>query len=358
MIKDYQVELFELLEVVGKQNASDLHISVGRHPTLRIDGDLIPLVKKPIITPEDAQGLVLALLNEEQKQRFLKEKELDFAYSYKDKARFRVNVFFQQGYMGASLRFLPFKIKTLKELSLPSVLEKFTQHTQGFFLVVGPSGHGKSTTLAALIDIINHKRNDHIITIEDPIEYIFTQDRCIIDQREVGFDTESFHRALRSAFRQDPDVIMVGEMRDLETISTALTAAETGHLVFATLHTNNAAQTIDRIIDSFPASAQSQIKIQLAATLLGVVSQRLIPRIEGGRIPAVEIMFSNPAVRNLVREGKTHQLDMVIETSAEEGMISLNKSLADLVHKGEISLENAELYSLNPSELRELIGTK
>jgi len=358
MIKDYQVELFELLEAVGKQNASDLHISVGRHPTLRIDGDLIPLVKKPIITPEDAQGLVLALLNEEQKQRFLKEKELDFAYSYKDKARFRVNVFFQQGYMGASLRFLPFKIKTLKELSLPSVLEKFTQHTQGFFLVVGPSGHGKSTTLAALIDIINHKRNDHIITIEDPIEYIFTQDRCIIDQREVGFDTESFHRALRSAFRQDPDVIMVGEMRDLETISTALTAAETGHLVFATLHTNNAAQTIDRIIDSFPASAQSQIKIQLAATLLGVVSQRLIPRIEGGRIPAVEIMFSNPAVRNLVREGKTHQLDMVIETSAEEGMISLNKSLADLVHKGEISLENAELYSLNPSELRELIGTK
>jgi len=343
MIKDYQVELFELLEAVGKQNASDLHISVGRHPTLRIDGDLIPLVKKPIITPEDAQGLVLALLNEEQKQRFLKEKELDFAYSYKDKARFRVNVFFQQGYMGASLRFLPFKIKTLKELSLPSVLEKFTQHTQGFFLVVGPSGHGKSTTLAALIDIINHKRNDHIITIEDPIEYIFTQDRCIIDQREVGFDTESFHRALRSAFRQDPDVIMVGEMRDLETISTALTAAETGHLVFATLHTNNAAQTIDRIIDSFPASAQSQIKIQLAATLLGVVSQRLIPRIEGGRIPAVEIMFSNPAVRNLVREGKTHQLDMVIETSAEEGMISLNKSLADLVHKGEISLENAEL---------------
>ena len=358
MIKDYQVELFELLETVGKQNASDLHISVGRHPTLRIDGDLIPLVKKPIITPEDAQGLVLTLLNEEQKQRFLKEKELDFAYSYKDKARFRVNVFFQQGYMGASLRFLPFKIKTLKELNLPSVLEKFTQHTQGFFLVVGPSGHGKSTTLAALIDIINHKRNDHIITIEDPIEYIFTQDRCIIDQREVGFDTESFHRALRSAFRQDPDVIMVGEMRDLETISTALTAAETGHLVFATLHTNNAAQTIDRIIDSFPASAQSQIKIQLAATLLGVVSQRLIPRIEGGRIPAVEIMFSNPAVRNLIREGKTHQLDMVIETSAEEGMISLNKSLADLVHKGEISLENAELYSLNPSELRELIGTK
>mgnify|MGYP000259319994 CR=1 FL=1 len=358
MIKDYQAELFELLEAVGKQNASDLHISVGRHPTLRIDGDLIPLVKKPIITPEDAQGLVLTLLNEEQKQRFLKEKELDFAYSYKDKARFRVNVFFQQGYMGASLRFLPFKIKTLKELNLPSVLEKFTQHTQGFFLVVGPSGHGKSTTLAALIDIINHKRNDHIITIEDPIEYIFTQDRCIIDQREVGFDTESFHRALRSAFRQDPDVIMVGEMRDLETISTALTAAETGHLVFATLHTNNAAQTIDRIIDSFPASAQSQIKIQLAATLLGVVSQRLIPRIEGGRIPAVEIMFSNPAVRNLIREGKTHQLDMVIETSAEEGMISLNKSLADLVHKGEISLENAELYSLNPSELRELIGTK
>ena len=314
------------------------------------------MVKRPIITPERAEGLALALLSEEQKEKCLKEREVDLSYAYKDKARFRVNVFFQQGYMSAALRFLPFKIRTLKELNLPSILERFTHHSQGFFLMVGPAGHGKSTTLASLIDVINHTRNDHIITIEDPVEYVFTQDRCIIDQREVGFDTRGFHRALRSSFRQDPNVIMVGEMRDLETVSAALSAAETGHLVFATLHTNNAAQTIDRIIDSFPPSGQSQIRIQLAATLVGVVSQRLIPRIDGGRIPAAEIMFANSAIRNLIREGKTHQIDLVIETSADEGMISLNKSLADLVHKGEISLENAELYSLDPGELRMLLG--
>lgn len=355
-MENYQPELYELLEAVGKQNASDLHISVGRYPTLRIDGELIPLVKRPVITPEHAQGLVLALLTDEQKDKFLKEREIDFAYSYKEKARFRVNVFFQRGYMGAALRFLPFKIKTLEELNLPLILERFTEHNQGFFLMVGPAGHGKSTTLAALIDLINHNRNDHIITIEDPIEYIFVQDRCIVDQREVGHDTEGFHRALRSSFRQDPDVIMVGEMRDLETISTALSAAETGHLVFATLHTNNAAQTIDRIIDSFPSSAQNQIRIQLAASLVGIVSQRLLPRIDGGRIPATEIMLVNSAIRNLIRESKTHQLDLVIETSADEGMISLNRSLADLVHKGEISLENAELYSSDPKGLKILLG--
>ncbi len=258
--------------------------------------------------------------------------------------------------MATALRFLPSKIRTIKELNLPSVLENFANHTQGFFLVVGPAGHGKSTTLAALIDFINHQRSDHIITIEDPIEYIFTQDRSIINQREVGLDTKGFHRALRSSFRQDPNVIMVGEMRDLETISTALTAAETGHLVFATLHTNNAAQTIDRIIDSFPSSAQSQVKIQLASTLLGVASQRLIPRIEGGRIPAMEIMLSNTAIRNLIRQGKSHQIDLVIETNADEGMVSLNRSLAGLVKQGEISLENAQLYSLDPGELRVLLG--
>ena len=356
MTKDYQPELYELLEAVGKQNASDLHISVARHPTLRIDGKLIPLVKRPILTPEHAQGLVFALLTDEQKERFLKEKELDFSYSFKEKARFRVNVFFQRSYMSAALRYLPFKIKTVKELNLPPTLERFTHYSQGFLLMVGPSGHGKSTTLAALIDMINHTRNDHIVTIEDPIEYIFIQDRCIIDQREVGFDTEGFHQALRSSFRQDPNVIMVGEMRDLETMSTALSAAETGHLVFATLHTNNAAQTVDRIIDSFPPSGQSQIKIQLAASLVGIISQRLIPRIDGGRIPATEIVFANSAIRNLIREGKTHQIDLVIETSADEGMISLNKSLADLIHRGEISLESAELYSLNPAELGMLLG--
>lgn len=355
-MNDYQAELNELLEIVGRQNASDLHISVGRHPTLRVDGTLIPLVKKPVIIPEYAEGLVLELLEEEQKERFLKEREIDFSYSYKDKARFRVNVFYQGGYMSAAMRFLSSKIKTIKELNLPLILERFVHYSQGFFLMVGPSGHGKTTTLASLIDLINHTRSKHIITIEDPIEYIFTQDRCIINQREVGLDTKGFHQALRSSFRQDPDVIMIGEMRDLETISTALNAAETGHLVFATLHTNNAAQTVNRIIDTFPSAGQTQVRAQLASTLVGVVSQRLIPRVDGGRIPATEVMFANTAIRNLIRENKVYQIDLVVDTSADVGMLSLNRSLADLVHKGEISLENAELYSSNPNELRTLLG--
>ena len=254
------------------------------------------------------------------------------------------------------MRFLPSKIRTVKELNLPQIVEKFASHSQGFLLIVGPTGHGKTTTMAALIDYINHHFAKHIVTIEDPIEYVFDQDKSLIEQREVGNDTKSFARALRGALRQDPDVIMVGEMRDLETISTALTAAETGHLVIATLHTNNAAQTIDRVIDSFPAEAKNQVRAQLAATLLGVVSQRLIPRVNGGRIPAVEVMLVNSAVRNLIRDGKIYQIDLVIETSSDEGMISLNRSLADLVHKGAISLENAEIYSLNPSDLRMLLG--
>lgn len=356
MPKNYQLQLEQFLEMAGKQNASDLHLSVGRHPTLRIDGNLISLTKHPILTGEQTKGLADALLTEEQKERLLKYKEVDFSYNYKDMARFRVNVFYQRGYLSAALRLFPSKIKTVKELNLPIIIEKFANNSQGFFLVVGPTGHGKTTTLAALVDYINHNQTRHIVTIEDPIEYIFQQDKSIINQREVGIDTISFKKALRAVFRQDPDVIMVGEMRDLETISTALTAAETGHLVLATLHTNNAAQTIDRIIDSFPAEAQNQVRAQLASTLLGVVSQRLIPEINGGRIPATEIMIANSAIRNLIREGKIYQIDLVIETSMEDGMLSLNRSLADLVHKGQISLENAELYSLNPSDLRMLLG--
>lgn len=356
MPKNYQLQLEELLETAGKHNASDLHISVGRRPTLRVDGHLTSLTKHPILTGEQTKGLTNALLNEDQKERLAKFKDVDFSYNYKDRARFRVNVFYQRGYLSAALRFFPSKIKTIKELNLPPIIEKFATHSQGFFLVVGPTGHGKTTTSAALIDYINHNQTRHIVTIEDPIEYIFQQDKSIINQREVGSDADTFKRALRAAFRQDPDVILVGEMRDLETISTALTAAETGHLVIATLHTNDAAQTIDRIIDSFPAEAKNQVRAQLASTLLGVVSQRLIPQINGGRIPATEIMIANSAVRNLIREGKIYQIDLVIETSVEEGMISLNRSLADLVHKGQISLENAELHSLNSSDLRMLLG--
>ncbi len=259
---------------------------------------------------------------------------------------------YRRGFISIALRFIPSKIRNFEELNLPTTLKQFCGQNQGFVLVTGPSGHGKSTTLAALINEINHNRADHIITIEDPIEYIFQNDHAIVDQREVYQDTLSFARALRSTFRQDPDVIMVGEMRDLETMATAITAAETGHLVFATLHTNNAAQTIHRIVGSFSSEQQAQVRSQLAGSLLGVISQRLIPRIQGGLIPACEIMFNTPAVANLIRENKIHEIGLVIETSVEAGMISLNRSLASLVKSREISLENAMAYSLNPAELR------
>ncbi|MDP3727112.1 MAG: PilT/PilU family type 4a pilus ATPase, partial [bacterium] len=287
--------------------------------------------------------------------RFLAEWELDLSYAYRDLSRFRVNVFFQKGFMGAALRLIPTVIRTFEELNLPPILAEFCARPQGFFLAVGPTGHGKTTTLAAMIDYVNHTRTDHVITVEDPIEYLFTSDRAIIDQREIGMDTESFHRALKSMFREDVDIAMIGEMRDPETMATAVTAAETGHLILSSLHTNNAAQTIDRIIDSFAAYQQAQIRAQLASTLIGIVSQRLIPRVSGGLIPAVEVLVTNPAVRNLIREGKTHEIDLVIETSSEQGMISLNRSLVDLVRRGEITLEQAALYSLNPTELASLI---
>ena len=352
---DYKNKLNELLLATATQSASDLHIGVGQKPSLRIDGKLLPLEKEDIVTPETAQGLILAMLSPEQKDILLAKKELDLSYSLEDKARFRVNVFFQKGFMAAALRLIPTKIHTVEELNLPPILHDFTKISQGFVLVVGPAGHGKSTTLAALVDEINHTRTDHIVTVEDPVEYLFVQDRSIISQREVGPDTLGFHRALRSILRQDPDVIMVGEMRDTASIATAMTAAETGHLVFATLHTNSAAQTIDRILDSFPAEQQGQATSQLAATLVAIISQRLIPRVDGGRVPAVEIMIVNPAIRNLIRERKTYQIDLVIETSAQEGMATLNRSLASWVQKRVISLEQAELYSLNPSELKILL---
>ncbi len=352
---DYKQKLRDLLLMTAKQNASDLHIGVGRRPTLRIDGVLVPLQKEPMITPQIAEGLVSELLTPEQKERFIRERQLDFAYSFEDKARFRVNVYFQRGYMAAALRTIHSRIRTIEELNLPPILHDFTGLTQGFILLVGPAGHGKSTTLAALLDEINHKRTDHIITIEDPIEYIFTQDKCLISQREVGSDVPSFSAGLRTVLRQDPDVIMVGEMRDPISIATAMTAAETGHLVFSTLHTNSAAQTIDRIIDSFPPEQQGQVVSQLAATLVAIVSERLIPRVSGGRVPAMEIMLVNPAIRNLIRERKVYQIDLVIETSLQEGMITLNRSLAHLVKNKEISLETAETYSLNPAELRILL---
>ncbi len=352
---DYSQQLKKILDITIKEEASDLLVSVSHPPTIRITGQLVPLAKEKILTKEDAKGLAFALMDEAKKQKFLAEKEIDFSYDFEGKARFRVNIFFQRNAVSMALRLISANIKTIEQLSLPPVLHEFLNKTQGLVLVTGASGQGKSTSLAAMIDEINHTRAVHVITIEDPIEYVYKADRAIIEQREVEIDTNSFATALRSSFRQNPDVIMVGEMRDLETISTTITAAETGHLVFATLHTNSAAQSIHRVIDVFPADQQNQIRFQLAGSLLAVVSQRLIPRISGGFIPACEVMICNTAVSNLIRENKTHEIPAVIETSMKEGMISLNRSLSDLVRNKQISLNDSIDYSLNPMELKNLL---
>ena len=352
---DYKKELAELIMTVVKEGASDLHLTVGRPPTFRVSGSLIPLVKKPVLSPEDTEGLIFAMLDETKKESLIKDKELDFSFMFEDKVRFRVNAFFQRGFLGASLRLIPVEIKSFKSLGLPDFLIDFANKEQGFFLVVGPIGHGKSTTLAAMIDHINHTKSEHIITVEDPVEYLFIQDKSIVDQREIRSDTKDFSHAMRSMFRQDINVAMIGEMRDVETISTAVTAAETGHLILSSLHTNNAAQTIDRIIDSFSPEQQNQIRVQLANALLGVFSQRLIPKVSGGRVPAYELLINTPAVKNLIRENRSHEIDMVIETGLESGMVSMNRSLANLVREGDITAESAYAYSLSPGGLEGLI---
>ncbi len=350
------MQLQELLAEVVKQNASDLHITVGKPPTIRVNDQLIPIANREVITPEIAENLVLSLLTKEQKDILLQDKEFDFSYAYSDQGRFRVNAYFQKSYLAAALRLIPAKVKTLEELNLPVVLKSFADAKQGFFIACGPAGHGKTTTVAAMIDHINKQRADHIITIEDPIEYTFIQDKCLIDQREVHLDTHSFPQALKSCLRQDPDVIFVGEMRDLETISTAATLAETGHLVLSTLHTNTAAETIDRMVGVFPPHQQEQIRFQLASSLLGMISQRLIPRIDKpGRIVVAEVLKINSAARNLIREGKTYQLNNIILTSKQEGMISLDTSLAELVKSKIISKENALAYAIDQKNLSMLL---
>jgi len=347
----YSSQLKTLLELTVKREATDLHLSVGHPPILRINGQLTPLKEEPVLTPDDTERLARFLLTDQQEERLLKEREIDFSYEFEKKARFRANVFYRRGVISIALRRIPIKIPTLDELNRPAILHRFAQAEQGFLLITGPSSHGKSTTLASLVDEINHTRPVHIITIEDPIEFVFEDDKAVIDQREVGSDTLSFPKALRSALRQDPDVIMVGEMRDPETISTALTAAETGHLVLSTLHTNSAAETIHRIVDSFPGEQQNQVRSQLSGCLLGIISQRLLPRLRGGLTVACEIMINTPATANLIRENKIYEIPSIIQTSSESGMMSLNKSLAELVKKREISLETALAYSLNPDEL-------
>lgn len=355
MAADYAALLKKYMNVVAHEGASDLHFSTGAHPTVRVAGALSPMLKEAPLTPEDTLGFVKALLNDVQLKRFLEEKEVDFAFESEDGTRFRGNAFYQRGAVGIALRLIPKQIRTVKDLNLPDIVESFARKTQGFFLVVGPVGQGKTTTLASLIELINRERMEHIVTIEDPIEYIFEPKQSLIDQREVRLDTRDFSTALTSAFRQDVDVILVGEMRGPETMSAAVTAAETGHLVFSTLHTNNAAQTIDRIIDTFPGTQQDQIRLQLASSLAGIFSQRLIPRISGGLIPAYELLINNKAVSNLIREKRTHEINTVIETGSADGMIDMNRSLAELVSRGEISVESAYQHSLNPNVLQKLL---
>jgi len=356
---DYQLQLNKLLSIAIKEKASDIHFSSKQFPTLRVAGELVHLKKEEKLLEADVQGLAFALMKKNQRERFLEEKEIDFSYTLggqnSKEERFRVNIFFEMSRISCALRLIPSRVFNIEELNLPPILHHLTTAKQGFVLITGPSSQGKSTTLAALIDEINRTRKCHIITIEDPIEYVFIDDKSIIDQREVYSDTLSFARALKSTFRQDPDVIMVGEMRDPVTISTAITAAETGHLVLATLHTNSASQTIHRIVDSFSPEQQMQIRAQLSTSLLGVISQRLIPRIKEGLIPACEVMIQNTAVANLIRENKIHELPSIIEMSMAEGMISLNRSLANLVKTKEITLKSALNYSLNPRELNRLI---
>ncbi len=350
-----ETQLKELVDIMVKENASDLHLAEGRPPIVRVSGFLIPLAKLAVLTKADIEGFLTTLLTPAHRKEFTETNEVNFAWSTSEGRRFRASAYLSLGKTNIAMRLVPKEVKTFEQLGLPPILASFAKRQQGFFLVVGPVGVGKSTTLAAMIETINAERLEHIITIEDPIEYIFQPKKAIIDQREVKADTPDFHTALTGIFRQDADVVMIGEMRDPETISTAVSAAETGHLVLSTLHTNTAAQTVDRIIDSFPASQQEQIRLQLSGSLLGIFSQRLVPRISGGLIPAVELLINNSAISNLIREKRTHEIASVIETSSEEGMIDLNRSLAELVRKGEITVENALQYAINPRTLERML---
>ncbi len=355
MDSDYKKNLENLVRSLVHESGSDVYLTTGRKVAFRINGELIFLPDQKEFSAEDINGFLGVLLAKEKIVEFNKQREMDFSYSIKeDEIRLRGNVFLQRGMISIVMRLIP-KVKSIAELGLPQILETFARRQQGFFLVVGPVGHGKSTTMSSMINLINQEKASHIITIEDPIEFIYTENKSIIDQREVGPDTEDFSVALKSVFREDANVIMIGEMRNLETMATAVTAAETGHLVISTLHTNNASQTIDRIIDSFPPAQQDQIRIQLAGSLLGVFSQRLIPRVAGGRIVAYELMINNSAIANLIREKRTHEIDMVIETGFEQGMMPMNRSLIELVQRGEITMESAYQYSPNPKALEQLL---
>jgi twitching motility protein PilT len=344
-----------LLEEVVKKKASDLHLQVGLPPMLRVDGALVPVSGADVLNDESVEALIFAVLDEDQKQILLKDKEFDFSFAFGDLGRFRVNAFHERGNLAAALRLITNEILTVEQLGLPAVVNKFSDYPRGLVLITGPTGSGKSTSLAALIHKINLEQSKHIITIEDPIEYTHNSRKSVIVQREVHYDTYSFSAALRSALREDPDVVLIGEMRDLETIASAITIAETGHLVFATLHTNSAAQSIDRMIDVFPPHQQPQIRAQLSNILMAICSQRLVPAIGGGRIAAAEVLIGTPAVRNIIREGKSHQLDAVIQTGAEFGMQSMDKTLASLIHEGKITYDEARNVAVDIDELDRLM---
>ncbi len=347
----------DVLTRMTEERASDVHLSPGFPPAMRVRGRIVPLEEYGNLMPQQTRDTVYSLLNDDQRKRFESRKQLDLAYAVPGVARFRVNCFFQRGSISAAFRRIPHEIPKLEELGLPAVLEDFTRKPRGFILVTGPTGSGKSTSLAAMMDIINREREEHILTIEDPIEFLHTHKKCVVNQREIGADAEDFSLALTSALREDPDVILVGEMRDLETIGTALTAAETGHLVFATLHTQSTAQTIDRIIDIFPAEQQAQVRMQLSIGLQGIVTQQLLPTADGsGRVVACEVLVPTPAVRNLIREGKTHQIYSAIQTSGSQGMQTMDAHLAQLVRTGRITRKLAEQRASVPEELKRLLG--
>src|SRR3990167_5698600 len=349
------MEIKELLKLVIDKKASDLHLMAGVPPHIRIDGKLQPVANEPALTPETIQALIMPLLTPAQKDQFLINKELDFSFELGNMGRFRSNVYYTKGVMAAALRQIDSKIRSIEQLHLPKICYQLAELRQGLVLVTGPTGHGKSTTLAAIINQINQNRAEHIVTIEDPIEYIYKPIKSIISQREMHGDTHSWTVALRSVLREDPNVVLVGEMRDYETIAAALTVAETGHLVLATLHTNSAGQTIDRIVDVFPEHQQAQIRMQLSATLSAVIAQRLIPAIGGGRLAVEEILLGTAAVRTSIREGKSHLINNVLQTSAEQGMQSLEMDLSRLVNQGQIDFNVALEYAINPDELTRLV---
>lgn len=353
-IPNDQVRIESLLEECVRTKASDLHLQVGLPPILRIDGSLRPIPGYQSLDEATVERLVFSTLEEEQKEILLKDKEFDYSFSFGDLGRFRVNAFHERGNLAGAFRLIPNEIRSIQDLGMPNVISTFADFPRGLVLVTGPTGSGKSTTLAGLVDKINRERSTHIITIEDPIEYIHHSIRSVVVQREVHYDTYSFSAALRSALREDPDVVLIGEMRDLETIQAAITIAETGHLVFATLHTNSASQSIDRMIDVFPPHQQPQIRSQLSNILMAICAQRLVPAIGGGRVVAAEVMVANPAVRSVIREGKTHQLDTIIQTGADQGMQTMDRTLVKLIQQGIITYDDAREYAVNLEEFERL----